>query len=80
MCFTNKQEKEIIPPAIVSVLNNTIIMGDSKNVNTLMEAPLWYNFKQSQHIHHSCQHLLGISHRWLKNVISMEITLLEKQN
>ena len=33
------------------------------------------------HVHHLSQHIFGISYRWLKNVkISMEVSLLEKQN
>ena len=52
-----------------------------KNVNTLMEVPLWYNFKQSPYIHHPYQHIFGMSHKWLKNVnISLGVLLLEKQN
>ena len=31
-----------------------------KNVNTIIQAPLWFNFKQFPH---PCQHILGISHR-----------------
>ena len=51
-----------------------------KTVNTLMGKALWYNLKQSLHVHH--QHILRISHRWFKkNVdISLGVSLLEKQN
>ena len=31
------------------------------NVNILMGAPLRYNFKQSSHVHHPYQQVLGIS-------------------
>ena len=35
-----------------------------------MGAPLWYNFQQSPHVHHICQYILGISHRWLKKWVN----------
>ena len=45
-----------------------------------MGVPLQNNFKQSEHIHYSSQHIFGISHGWLKKIyISMRVSLLEKQ-
>ena len=31
-----------------------------------METPLWYNFKQTLHVHRICQHILGSSNGWIK--------------
>ena len=43
-----------------------MIIKDEKNVNTIMGATLWYNFKQCLHGHHPCQYILGIFQWWFK--------------
>ena len=48
-----------------------------------MEVPLQDNFKQFPHVHHLCQHFLGITYWGFKmilktNDISLRVTLLEK--
>ena len=35
--------------------------GRMKKMSTLMEAPLWYNFKESPHVYHPSKHIFSIS-------------------
>ena len=53
-----------------------------KNQDISLKAPLWDYRYQIVSIHHSCQHIVEIFHRWFKTMLTLhrEYLLLEEQN